>query len=168
MTARKGPAVLIHLDVDGDLLHLSTLSPEAVCQLEAEPLGHGIAMATFRSLAPDEAERRLGAGLFALLDSLSGGEAGVRDYAGLRDASTTCMASALRRKALAGDPDAQYDLHHLLFSEAAEQRTAAHLAEAEHFLRLAAASGHVRAADELLQWPLLKKSIERRARDEDA
>ena len=167
MTERKGPAVLIHYDELTDSLYLSTIQAEKLSLLDAESLGHGIGVSTLREVDPAEAERRLGAGLLTLLNGLSGGAVGVRDYELLHQNEVASLISELRPKAEAGDSEAQYDLHHVLFAEAMSRRSIDYLPDAERFLRLAAASGHARAIAELDDWPLLKRQVERRARSTD-
>ena len=167
MTDRKGPAVLIHYDEQTDCLYLSTVRAEKLSLLDAEALGHGIDIATFRQVDAAEAERRIGAGVLTLLNSLSGGAVGIRDYDQLHQDNVESHIAELRPRAEAGDAEAQYDLHHLLFTEAMSHRSIDLLSEAERFLRLAAASGHVRAIGELDDWPILKRQVERRARKAD-
>lgn len=167
MTERKGPAVLIHYDKVADSLHLSTVPAEQLQSLGAEALGHGIDVSTLRTVDPAEAERRVGAGLLTLLNGLSGGAVGIRNYEQLRQNQMASLVAELRPKAEAGDVEAQYDLHHLLFDDAMSRRSTQHLAEAERLLKLAAVAGHVRARAELSDWPLLRRQVERRANEAD-
>lgn len=167
MANRKGPAVLIHYYEQADCLYLSTIQSDKLSSLDAESMGHGIDISTFREVDPAEAERRLGAGVFTLLNSLSDGAVGVRDYEQLHQDSVSSLISELRPAAEAGNSEAQYDLHHVLFAEAMSRRSVDFLPDAERFLRLAAASGHTRAIKELEGWPILKRQVERRARSAD-
>ena len=167
MTERKGPAVLIHYDEQEDSFYFSTLPPDKVASLDPEALGQPLSVSILRKVDPAEAERRFGAGLLSLLNGMSGGAVGVRDYEALHREETESVIAELRQKAEAGDSQAQYDLHHTLFAEAMSRRSLEYLPDTEKFLKLAAAAGHARAIADLDSWPLLKRQVERRAKRAD-
>lgn len=72
--------VIIHYDETQGKIVCSTVEHEATASLLAKALPLETSIESFRAKTPDEAEKSLGAGIFALLDRSSKIKIGIRDY----------------------------------------------------------------------------------------
>ena len=119
-------------------------------------------MADFRALTPDEAERRVGEGIFSAFDSFSTRKTGIRDYAGDLEREFSTWIADLEPAAKSGDPKAQYDLSTLYRDLAMRRRSWEDFENSESLLRASASSGYPAALEALRDWDIFRDAFTRR------
>jgi TPR repeat protein len=101
-----------------------------------------VPVSTYLDAGPDEAEKMMGAGIFAMLDFHATKKIGLRDYAEQAGVRVQTDAVCVENDAKAGDPQAQY-FHALdLFNRGVRTGSASDIQEAEVWLSRAAEAGN--------------------------
>lgn len=118
-------------------------------------------LSEFRALKPDEAERRVGEGIFTMFDSFSIRKTGIRDYAGDMNKDIEQMMADLEPLANGGDPQAQYNLSVLYHDLARRNLSWVHFERAESLTRSSAGAGLPAAVQALGNWDTLRHAFTR-------
>jgi len=116
----------------------------------------------FKSKAPDEAERTMGAMVFAALDHGSMCRVNIRDYKEEAEVQMQQWVSELEVAAEEGDPEAQFNLYMEYHSRTMKSLLMSDLQRAEVLLLASVDSGYAPAVNALKDWPVLKAAAERR------
>lgn len=149
--------IIIHYDEAGGKIVCSTVEHRFTAPLLEKALPLEVSVESFQSKAPDEAERALGAGLFALLDLSANSKIGIRDYARQVIGWQGEHTSELAQHAKTGDGEAQYERAMALITEGMREKSKEKMQEADALLQLAAGAGNAEAAEYLADlWPALK------------
>ncbi|CAJ0770184.1 hypothetical protein [Ralstonia chuxiongensis] len=165
--------VIIHFDEDQQKLVSVTVPSAALRQLIAKAFPLESRLSDLADEGPDEAERRFGAGILALLDMHSLGGIGIRDYSAAVDATEEELRAlerdrerGLREKADSGDADSMFALALQLYRVANEEKSLARIGEADTLITAAAAKGNAEAQQFLSDsWPVLKARAEKMYRE---
>jgi hypothetical protein len=114
---------------------------------------------TTKAKGPSEAERAIGACVFAFIDFHNIEKIGLRDYAQMLEEDV----SQRRGAAGNGDADAQFELAMDHVSKAMKKYSRADIQKAETYLRWASEHGSAEAVEYLRdQWPRIKAHLERK------
>lgn len=154
--------IVIHYDEAAQKIVVSTIEHALTAPLLAKALPMETSVEALKAKSPDEAERDLGAGLFALLDLSSHSKIGIRDYSATTDAWEAEHTEELEQKSAAGDAAAQFNLAVEIVTVGLRTRSKKKMDEADALLRRAAAAGNEEAAEYLADlWPALKERSDR-------
>lgn len=153
--------IIIHYDAIGGKIVCCTVDSTLTAPLRAEAFPLQTPIDMFRSKDADEAEKSLGAGIFALLDIANEPKIRIRDYSADAEAVVaqweTENTNDLERKAAAGDSQALFDLAVEKVAKGLRTKSKVLMNEADDLLRKAVASGHTEAIEFLAsQWPALR------------
>jgi hypothetical protein len=167
--------IIIHYDEEDRKIVVSTVEHSLTIPLLAKALPLETMIDTFKAKNPDEAERALGAGIFALLDLSSYQKIGIRDYSesmaeknmDITDEWEAEVTEELEKRSAAGDAVAQYELAMELITQGLRLKSKKKMDEADELLRNSVASGNVGAAEYLADlWPALKDRSDRSFKSE--
>lgn len=154
--------IVIHYDEAGGKIVVSTVEHSLTTPLLAKALPLETSIDTFKAKSPDEAERVLGAGIFALLDLASHTKIGIRDYSVSTAEWGGEITDELKTKSAAGDTTAQLELAMEMITEGLRLKSKKRMDEADILLRRAVAGGNTEAAEYLDNlWPALKARSDR-------
>lgn len=154
--------VIIHYDEVAGKIVCSTVEHALTAPLLAKALPLETPIDALKAKSPDEAERTLGAGIFALLDLSSHTKIGIRDYSATTAEWEAEHTAELEHKSAAGDAAAQYELAMEIITQGLRSKSKKKMNEADALLRRAVAGGHIEAADYLANlWPALKERSDR-------
>jgi hypothetical protein len=153
--------IIIHYDEAAGKIVCSTVDRALTGPLLANALPLETSIEHFNTLGADEAERSLGAGVFALLDISAKKKIGLRDYK-LNSAKIEEEIDAdLEQRSRKGDRVAQYELAMQLIAEGLRGKSKKNMALADELLREAAAGGNAEANEYLTElWPSLRARFE--------
>ena len=154
-------SVVLHFDEDGDKLMVFSVPSQRAIELR-DGSGFEISLTEFRALDHDEAERRVGAGLLQLVESLAGRKLGLRDYDAEFEQHLEQWIAEAEPKAASGDPEAQHELAFLYEDLAYRRKSRELLARAKKLLESAASAGFEKAARDLEHWEAFERRLERR------
>lgn len=167
--------IIIHYDEVDRKIVVSTVEHSLTEPLLANALPLETMIDTFKAKNPDEAERALGAGIFALLDLSSYPKIGIRDYNESMaepdiDISVKWeveVTEELKKRAALGDAVAQYELAMELITQGLRLKSKKKMDEAGALLQSAFTSGNIEAAEYLADfWPALKDRSDRSFKSE--
>lgn len=154
--------IIIHYDEDNGKIVCSTVEHNLTAPLLAKALPLETSIDALKAKGADEAERTLGAGIFALLDLSSHTKIGIRDYSAATAKWDADYTDELKQKLATGNVEAQYEFAMQLIDEGLNAKSIKKMNEADVLLRQSAASGHVEAAEYLANlWPVLKDRSDR-------
>ena len=153
-------SLVLHYDEDREEIVFLSIPGSVAVPLRNDE-GVTIPLSEVRSLYLDEAERRIGEGVFSMLDSFATRKTEIRDYACEMNKDIERMIVDLESVAVGGDPQAQYDLSVLYRELARRQLSWAHFEKAESLTRAAAAAGLPTAVDALGHWDTLRNAFTR-------
>jgi hypothetical protein len=149
--------IIIHFNEDSGKLVCSTVDHTLTAPLLAQALPLEVPIANFQAKGADEAERALGAGLFALLDTYAKVKIGLRDYKSIANVWASEQDRDLTAKSDGGDSAAKYELALQKAAEGMKEKSRSSMEEADRLLRDAARLGNLEAAEYLeKRWPTLK------------
>lgn len=149
--------IIIHYDETAGKIVCSTVDHTLTAPLLEDALPLETDVSHFKSQNPDEAERLLGAGVFALLDISAQKKIGLRDYKNGYAKIETEITVDLQQRSAMGNAEAQYELALQLVAEGLRWKSKRKMQEAEDLLKKAAGAGYVEAVDYLTDlWPALK------------
>lgn len=149
--------IIIHYDEAAGKIVCSTVEHKLTAPLLDKALPLETSIEFFKAKTPDEAERLLGAGLFALLDLSANPKIGVRDYSAQAAHWANSYDDELRQQAASGDGAAQYERAMALITEGMRAKSKKKMKEAGDLLQRAADSGYPEAVEYLADlWPALK------------
>ena len=150
--------IIIHYDEAQGKIVCSTVEHDATASLLAEALPLETSIESFRAKCPDEAEKSLGAGIFALLDLSSKIKIGIRDYTADTTEWESELKAELEQKSVVGDATAQFELAMSLITEGLLTKSKSKMNEADALLRNAVTSGNTEAKEYFTNlWPSLKE-----------
>jgi hypothetical protein len=153
--------VIIHYDEAAGKIVCSTVEHASVAPLLAKALPLETSLEEFKARGPDEAERSLGAGVFALLDLSAKQKIGIRDYKAATAKWETENAAELQQRMIGGDATAMYEQALEFISVGLRAKSKKKMKEADQLLQKAAAAGNTEAAEYLTElWPALKARSE--------
>lgn len=147
--AREKRDVLIHFDEDRGVIACYSTSESSVSRIRDAGFPLEVPVSTYVDAGPDEAERMMGAGIFALLELHGNSTIGLRDYEGETRAPQAGDMSELEVSAAGGDPESQYFLSMELFHRGVREKAGADIASAEVWLLKSAHSGFSDAVEYL-------------------
>lgn len=116
----------------------------------------------FKSMPPEEAEKRLGGLVFSLLDLGSLKKIEIRPYEAEAEEAHAKLLDELEEQVKTNDPDAQYQMFMHLHSRAMKNYSLHDLERSDALLHAAAAQGHEGAKSSLESWAMLKSAAARR------
>lgn len=108
-----------------------------------------VPLSLYQEKLPDEAERVMGATIFAFFDRWADVKIGIREYAIEARESLADMRRDIVKRANDGDADAQYQIAMECFDSGVLNRAKAKIEEAEVWLNKASANGSIQAAEYL-------------------
>lgn len=150
--------IIVHYDEAAGMIVCSTVDQALTASLRAKAFPLETSVDAFKARGPDEAERTLGAGIFALLDLSCDPKIGIRDYkadTAKWDAENT---KELEQKSATGDGAAQFDLAMEKITQGLLKKSKKLMNEADSLLQSAVAAGHAEAAEYSVNlWPSLKE-----------
>lgn len=150
--------IIIHYDEAAGKIVCSTVEHDLTAPLLAKALPLETPVEALKAKSPDEAERTLGAGIFALLDLSSDTKIGIRDYSTSTAEWEAEHTGDLERRSAAGDAAAQYELAMAFIAQGLRTKSRTKMNEADALLRRAVAAGNVEAVEYLADlWPALKE-----------
>jgi hypothetical protein len=153
--------IIIHYDETAEKIVVSTVEHAMTKSLLAEALPLETPVSAFRSQDPNEAERMLGAGIFALIDLSSSVKIAIRDYSAVDLEWDMEHTESLESKATVGDPSAQFELAMEKITQGLRTKSKVKMEEADALLQLAVAGGNDEAAAYVTDlWPSLKARSE--------
>lgn len=154
--------IVIHYDETAEKIIVSTVDHALTAPLLAKALPIETSIEALKAKNPDEAERDLGAGIFALLDLSSHSKIRIRDYGTATDEWEAEHTKELEQKSAAGDATAQFNLAMEVITEGLRTKLKRKMDEADTLLRRAVAGGNAEAAEYLTNlWPALKDRADR-------
>lgn len=154
--------IIIHYAEEDGKIVVSTVEHALTAPLLAKALPLETLVETLRAKTPDEAERAIGAGIFALIDLSSDVKIGIRDYSAIAPDWEAGHNKELEQKSAAGDVIAQFELAMATIDQGLRTKTKQKMNEADSLLRSAAVGGNVEAAEYLADlWPVLKERSDR-------
>lgn len=149
--------IIIHYDEAAGKIVCSTVDHALTRPLLANALPLETSIEHFKLQGAEEAERSLGAGIFALLDISAKQKIGLRDYKVNAAKIEAENAADLAQRARKGDTAAQYELAMQLIAEGLRGKSKKNMAPADELLRKAAAGGNAEANEYLTElWPSLR------------
>jgi hypothetical protein len=150
--------IIVHYDEDAGKLICSTVEHRLTASLLAGALPLEMPIANIKNKGADEAERILGASLFALIDIHSKNKIGLRDYKSMPTEWENEYADELARKAAQGDAAAKYELAMHKVADGLRSKSRSKMNEADLLLREAASLGNDEATEYVAKmWPVLKE-----------
>lgn len=150
--------IIIHYDEAAGKIVCSTVEHDLTAPLLAKALPLETPIEDLKAKSPDEAERTLGAGIFALLDLSSRTKIGIRDYSASTAEWEAEHTIDLEQRSVAGEAAAQYELAMEIIAQGLRTKSRKKMNEADALLRRAVAGGNVEAAEYLADlWPALKE-----------
>jgi len=153
--------IIIHYDETAGKIVCSTVEHQLTAPLLDSALPLETSIGFFKAKAPDEAERLLGAVMFALLDLSANPKIGIRDYSAQAVDWATSYDDELSQRAASGDGAAQYEQAMALITEGMQAKSKKKMNEAGDLLQRAADSGYPEAVEYLANlWPPLKSRSE--------
>ena len=159
--------IIIHYDATEAKIVCCTVDATLTASLRAEAFPLETPLQMFTTRGADEAERSLGAGIFALLDSVNEPKIGIRNYKAISEADTAQWEAEevqeLEHRAAAGDSQALFDLAVQKVANGLRTKSKNLMNEADELLQKSVAAGHTEAArywSEL--WPALKARSDKR------
>jgi hypothetical protein len=155
-------SLVLHYDEQNERIVFFSIAAEAALALRKGE-GFEIPLSDFRAVPADEAERRLGEGVFHMFDRFAERKTGIRDYAGEFERDIEAMISDLESPAASGNAKAKYDLSLLYHDLAIRRHSSELMGKAESLTREAAALGDAAAIDALANWELMLRAFHRRA-----
>ena len=158
-------SVVLHFDEDGDKLMVFSVPSQGAIKLKSNS-GFEINLADFRALDHDEVEKRVGAALLELVESLGTRKLGLRDYQAEFEAHLEQWIADVEPKAASGDAEAQHEVAFLYQDLAYRRKSRDLMAKAKSFLESAAAGGVAKAASDLEHWQVFERRLERRINEE--
>lgn len=154
--------IVIHYDEAAGKIVVSTVEHGLTAPLLAKALPLETSIEALKAKSPDEAEKDLGAGIFALLDLSSHSKIGIRDYSATTAEWEAEHTEELEQKSAAGDATAQFNLAMEIITQGLRTKSKKKMDEADALLRRAVAEGNVEAAEYLTDlWPALKERSDR-------
>jgi hypothetical protein len=154
--------IVIHYDEAEGKIVVSTVEHALTAPLLAEALPLEASVEALKAKSPDEAERDLGAGIFALLDLSSHSKIGIRDYSATTAEWEAQHTEELEQKSAAGNATAQFNLAMQVITQGLRTKSKKKMDEADALLRRAVAGGNIEAAEYLTNvWPALKDRSDR-------
>jgi len=154
--------IIVRFDEETGKLVCSTVDKKLTGLLLQQALPLEISVVDLRAKGPDEAERALGAGIFALIDLHTKQKIGLRDYKTLADNWALRLGQELEQKADKGDSVAKYELALQLVAEGLSAKSRSKMELAHQLLVDAVALGNLEAKDYLDNlWPTLKARADR-------
>lgn len=154
--------IVVHYDEAGGKIVVSTIEHSLTAPLLLKALPLESLIDTFKAKSPDEAERVLGASIFALLDLSSHTKIGIRDYSETSAEWEDEIADELKSKAAAGDVTAQFELAMEAITEGLRMKSRKRMDEADALLKRAVAGGNAEAVEYFANlWPALKERSDR-------
>ena len=154
--------IIVHYDEEAQMLVCGTVDAALTAPLLRSALPHPTSVESLKTSEPDEAERRFGAGILALLDVSSVRKLGIRDYQALARTFEKSYQHELDRRLQTGDAAAQFEAALQVIGEALSARSKIRMDDAETLLRSAAAKGHDEAQSYLKDlWPPLKRRADK-------
>lgn len=154
--------IIIHYDAAEGKIVCCTVDAALTAGLRAEAFPLETSIDMFKAKSPDEAERSLGAGIFALLDVSNDPKIGIRDYAVETAHWEAENTQDLEQKSAAGDSQALFDLAMEKVTKGLRTKSKKLMNEADDLLRKSVAAGHAEAAQYLADlWPALKDRSDR-------
>lgn len=153
--------IIVHYDAVERKIVCCTVDSASTAVLRAEAFPLETPIEILHAKDPDEAERSLGAAIFALLDLSNDPKIGVRDYRADAGADTAQWEAEntrdLERRSAAGDSQALFDLAVEKAAKGLRTKSKKLMNEADDLLRKSVAAGHAEAARYLTDlWPALK------------
>lgn len=162
MTSQKSD-LLIHYDEESKKLIFYTAPSTNTASIREKGFdGVCPEVEYFKSMPPDEAEKKLGGLVFSLLDFGSINKIGIRDYEVEIDVTRANFVEELEKQAKTGNAEAQYNLFRHLHAEAMNKYSSTLLDRAESMLMAAVAQDYEEAKASLRGWPELKSATQRR------
>ena len=154
--------IIVHYDAAEGKIVCCTVDATLTAALRAKALPLETPIDTFKAKGPDEAERSLGAGIFALLDVSCDPKIGIRDYKAETVKWEAENTQELEQKSAAGDSQALFDLAMEKVTKGLRAKSKNFMNEADDLLRKAVAAGNSEAAQYLADlWPALKERSDR-------
>jgi hypothetical protein len=160
MSKHEKSDVLVHFDEDSEeFVFYSVRSRELEAIREKNFDGARLTVESFKSQAPDEAEKELGSIIFSLIDSFSNSQINIRDYKAINEKSKLEYISELEKDAHNGSPEAMYYLSIEYFGLARKERSFEYLEKSEELLKLSSNLGYEDATQKLKEhWNLIKNA----------
>lgn len=157
-----GRDIIVHYDTAAGKIVCFTVDHALTAPLLAKAFPLETSVEAFKARSADEAERTLGAGIFALLDLSCEPKIGIRDYKADTAKWEAEHTEELEQKSAAGDGAAQFDLAMQKITMGLHTKSKKLMREADVLLRNAVAAGHAEAAEYLADlWPALKERSDR-------
>lgn len=152
-----GRDIIVHYDAEAGTIICSTVEQTLTAPLRAKALLLETSVEAFKARGADEAERTLGAGIFALLDLSCTPKIGIRDYKSDTSKWEAEHTEELEQKSINGDGAAQFDLAMEKITKGLRTKSKQLMNEADVLLLSAANAKHAEAMEYLANlWPALK------------
>lgn len=158
-------SVVLYYDEATDKLLVFSVPSDKVLSLR-ERSGFELPLDDLRALEHDEAERRIGAGILQLVESLSGAKLGLRDYKAEFQQELEQWIADAEKGAGPQTPQSQYDLA-VLYRDLALRKKSRELMVKSKALTEMSAKGEVaEARRDLEHWEIYERQFARRFREE--
>lgn len=154
-------SLVLHYDEENDQIVFFSVPASEALALRKDS-GSEIPLSEFRAVSPDEAERRVGEGVFHMFDCFAVRKTGIRDYAGNFEKDIEAMIAELEAKPTDGDGQILSDLSVLYRDLAMRRKSWDLMKKSEVLTRTAAAAGVESAVHALENWELLENAFKRR------
>ena len=153
--------IIIHYDETAGKIVCSTVESSHTAPLLAGALPLETPVASFKSKLADEAERMLGAALFALLDLSANPKIGIRDYKAATTHWEEEHSKDLQQRVALNEPEALFELAMSSVTEGLRTKSKKTMEDADALLHRASDAGSAEAAEYLINlWPVLKKRFD--------
>lgn len=141
--------LLIHFDERGKAIVCYSIDEASSLKLREKEFPLAVPLATYIEAGADEAEKMMGAGIFALLELHSKSKIGLRNYANEAIRERDINFDEIEAKAKKGDPECQYFLALELFHIGVRNRDRKNIELAGDWLKKSAEANHPAAVDYL-------------------
>lgn len=154
-------SVVLHYDPATDKLVVFSIPSTKALALR-DRSGFELPVADLRELQHDEAERRVGAGLLQLVESLSKAALGLRDYKAEFEQELERWIRDAEQRPGPYTPQAQFDLAVLYRDLALRKKSQELMGKSKSLTEAAAKAGLQEAAKDLEHWDIYERQFNRR------
>jgi TPR repeat protein len=158
-------SVVLHYDQHTDRLVVFSLPQKTLLEMR-DGAGFEVPLDELRPLDHDEAEKRVGASILELVESLSGRKLGLRNYQADVERDLENWIKDAEKAAASGTPQAQYDLAVLYQDLALRRKSTELMARAKSLVELSAKAGVAEAKRALEHWEIFQRRFDRKLAEE--
>ncbi|WP_139798703.1 hypothetical protein [Andreprevotia lacus] len=151
--------LIIHFDEENETIVCYSTEERNIEKIRAREFPLEVPLSMYVEAGADDAERMMGAGIFALLELHGGLKLGMRDYKGESREAKVADFAKIEFKAQHGDAECQFMLAMDLFSRGVRTRSASDIELAEVWLEKSAEGNFLEAIEYLHgDWAMDKDS----------